>query len=288
LLEYDNIPDITIDNNMELIIKNKINTLIKLFSLNVNKYNDEMKKLVKQINTLIYKKINTMTSPTLIKQYYDKEIVKMLTSDNTIKNHIEKFIDLTTYPSYFTDRILELVLAEYSEHLVHVSKLSYIELFDNIGNLKTEIVDLLLDGLMSNSKGSGTFVFDNYGPGFCQKIIKLLEKVKISDKFINFLRFFLINFYSSRVVPEDLIGKKILFRKYGEIPLYEFIGDYLIEKNLINTNKQNKMYCSGTTNNFYKENLLEMYYIIKCREVNDIDNFISHDKQITIDFSMLI
>jgi len=70
--------------------------------------------------------------------------------------------------------------------------------------------------------------------------------------------------------------------------LYEFISDFLVEKNLINTNKLNKMYCNGITPNSNKENLLELYYIAKCRENNDIDNFISHDKPITIDFSMII
>jgi len=163
LLEYNNIPEMTFDNMM-IIIKNKINVLNKLVNLNTVKYDEEMKKLAKQINTMVYRKINTMSSLTLIKQYYDNEFIKLLTSDNIIKNSISKFISLTTYPSYFTDRILELVLAEYSENAVPVSKLSYIEIFDNIGTLKTEIVDLLLDGLMSNPRSSSTFVFDNYGP----------------------------------------------------------------------------------------------------------------------------
>jgi GTPase SAR1 family protein len=286
LYEYSKLPELKIDGLVN-IVRDRIILISKIKLFDLNKYNEEMRKLVKQMNTIIYKKINELNNPNEIKIFFDDQISK-IKSNNNIRTEIFNFFDLNTYPSYFTDRILELVINEYSMNLVPVSKLSYIELFENIGNLKVEIIDLILDSLLSNPKGTNTFVFDNgFGPGFGQKIIKLFEKLNNSNQFIQFIRFFLANMYTNLTKPEDLVLKILLFRKYSEIPLYEFICDLRNEKKIIDTNKQNKMYCQGINNNNSKDNILELYYIHKCRELNDNDNFISHDKKITIDFNMI-
>ena len=287
LWELNSIPELTI-NILIPSLKRKIIVLSKLPTYDIAKYDEEMKKIIKQMNTLIYKRINTIDNPIKIKEYYDAEIIDKIISDNIVAREISKFCNVSTYPSYFTDRILELVIKEFSEHAIPVSKLSYIKLFENIGNLKTEIIDLILEAIMSNPKGSETFIFDN-NAGFARDIIKILEKFKISSKFIEFLRFFLINIYSTKYKPEELLAKRLLFRKYEEIPLYEFLGDLRTEKILtIDSNKQTKVYRQGITNDSNKENILELYYISKCRELNDNDNFIAHDKPIKIDFSMLL
>lgn len=285
--EYEKIQELTLDNMIDCLSK-RINLLCNLLIHDIAKYEEEMKKLVKQFNTLVYKQINVYKSPTVIKHYYDA-IVRTINSNNLLKTNISKFLSLTTYPGYFTDRILELVIGEFSEQAVPVSKLEYIELFENIGNLKVEIIDVILDALMCNSKGTHTFIFENSGPGYWQKIIKLLEKTKESDKFIEFLRFFLANIYTTNSKPSELLSKKLLFRKYEEIPMYEFLGDLRTEKMLthIDTNKQYKIYVQGFTNNSNKDNLIELYYISKCRERVDLENFVNHDRAITVDFSMI-
>lgn len=282
LYEYSKLPELKLDGLINLI-ENKIILISKIKLFDLNKYNEEMKKLVKQMNTIMYKKINEINNPNEIKIFYDLQISK-IKSNNNVRLEIKNFFDLDTYPSYFTDRILEIVINEYSTYSVPISKLSYIELFENTGNLKVEIIDLILDSLLSNPNGTKTFVFDNYET---RTFIKIFEKLNNSNKFIQFLRFFLVNTYTIFTKPEDLILKKLLFRKYGEIPLYEFICDLRSEKKIIDTNKQNKMYCQGINDNNSKDNILELYYIHKCRELNDNDNFISHDKRITIDFNVI-
>ena len=287
LYEFSKTPELSLVDLAKCLPK-KVISLSKLADFDKGKYDEEMKKLVKQINTLTYKRINTITNPYQIKQTYDKEIIGVISANPLLKTPISKFLSLTTYPSYFTDRILELVIGEYSTQDVPVAKLSYIELFENTGNLKTEIIDLILDAVMSNPRGTKTFSFDIYStPGFSQRMIKILEKIKNSTKFIEFLRFFLINIYSTQSKPEELVSKRLFFRKYTEIPLYEFIGDLRMEKTLIDSNKQNNIYRQGITASSAKDNLIELYYITKCRELGDLDNFMNHDKGITIDFSMM-
>jgi hypothetical protein len=138
---------------------------------------------------------------------------------------------------------------------------------------------------MLNVRGTHTFAFD--GPLEIDRIISLFEKIKKSADFIEFIRFFLSNMYTNLLISEELITKKILFRTFGEIPMYEFINDLRTEKLKINTNKDTKMYCKGLSKEYQKENKLELYYITKCREFGDDANFISYNKSITFDFTKI-
>jgi len=287
LWKYNQIEEMTVDNIADNI-KQRVLLLSSLFIYDRVKYDTEMKNLVKKINTNVYRKISIITDPNLIKKFYDTNVLNPINQNQNIKTKISYYLDLNVYPNYFTDRILELVIAEYYDHGVPTSKLSYIELFENIGNFKTEIIDLVLDSLMTNPRGTGTFIFDNLGPQFNLQIIKLLDKVKISDKFIEFLRFFLANIYFTHSKPDELITKLMIFNRFEEIPLKQFINDLRIEKKNIDTNKQIKMYSKGLNNNYARENIIEMYYIVKCRDFNDYDNFLNHNKPITIDFSNII
>ena len=291
LYEYNKLDEMKA-SNMFYNIKKRVEILSGIIPYSNVKYEEEMKKVVKQINTIIYRSINLISNPMEIKKFYDSNIINPINSDKTLKTKISQFFNLTDYPSYFIDRILELVISEFSEHVVNISKLSYIELFENIGNLKAEVLDVVVDSLLSNPRATNTFVFDTQGPTFFQTIIRQIDKVKVSTKFIDFLRFLMANIYTNLSKPEELVTKLLIFNRYEEIPMKQFINDLRIEKKLIDTNKQITMYSRGLGNNFAKENLLELYYIVKCRELGDNDrnnnNFLSHDKQITIDFSNII
>lgn len=287
LYEYNKIPAIT-DSNMEMNIKQRVNTLSGIIPYSNVKYEEEMKKMIKQINTIIYRKINLLTNPNQIKKFYDTNIKNVINSDKSIKNKIKQFIDFDIYPNFFVDRILELVVIEFSEQVVPINKFGYIQLFEHLGNLKTEIIDLVLDSLMSNPRGTGTIGFDNLNQGSIQNLIRTIDKTKISTKFVDFLRFFLANMYSNISKPEELVVKLMIFNRYEEIPMRQFINDLRIEKKNIDTNKQIQMYSQGLGKNYTRENLFELYYIVKCREFGDNDNFLSHDKPITIDFTNII
>jgi hypothetical protein len=283
LFDYSKTPNLTTDNIIPTLTQ-KINILSQIKNVNVQVYQTEMKKLVKDLNTNIYKVINKLLSPQQIVEYYDNEIIKKIRANRVILTEITPFFSTNTYPNYITDKILELVVNEYSNNSVSIKKIFYFELFEKIGTLKEEIIDVLLDSLMLNVRGTNTIIFD--GVTETDRIIRLFEKIKKSANFIEFIRFFLTNMYTNLLTSEGLITKKILFRTFGEIPMYEFINDYLrIEKSKINTNKDYKMYCKGLGKDYEKENLLELYYISICREFRDNTNFINHDKIIFMKFN---
>jgi GTPase SAR1 family protein len=284
LLEYSCIQDMTIDNIIENI-KLRVEKLESIKTHDESKYTDEMKKLVKKANTLIYKKINTINNPEDIVRYYYQNILKSINSDPVIKLKISKFFNLLTYPNYIADRIIELVTNEFSRNSVDVSRLSYIELFEHIGYLNAEVVDLIIETLINNTRCTQTFIFTWNVSNFDLTIIKFLEKLKGSKKFLEFIRFFLANLYSSgQITPEKLVEKLLLFTKYGELPLKQFILDLRIERKFVNTSVLIPIYRVGLSENFQNSNILELYYIAKCRELGDIENFINHDIPINIDF----
>jgi GTPase SAR1 family protein len=285
MLEFNGISGLTF-SNMKQIIKKKVVILEKVREHCVEKYNEEMVKLVKQLNTVVYKIIKNMSNPIDIKKFYDENVNLKLGHDSVIKFHVNPYLNFSSYPSYFADKILELIISEYSTTVVSVSKLSYIDLFENIINFKTEIIDILLESIINNKNGCSTFAFDS-NELFYKKIIMIFEKIKQSPKFIEFLRFFLMNFYFTKASDEELILKKLILNKYGEIPLQEFIQDLRIERGINTTTTHNTYKLGLSTMKSDKNNILELYYISKCREKKDDDNFLHHTTPIFIDFYVI-
>jgi GTPase SAR1 family protein len=317
--EYSRLPTMTEANMMENI-KKRIEVLNNLFEFSEEKYSELMIQVIKQTNTIVYKKICQISNPIQVKQYYDLNVLEPIISDPILKSQLIKFFNPTVYPNYLTDRILELVVSEYQEQPISFAKLKYIELFESIGKLNGEIADIILQSIISNPRGTSTFVFDgvfdldngfdkktknnnylippqlstpNIKPNnfdiYC-KIIKQIDKLKNSSKFIGFIRFLLANIYSNQNLtePSYLVEKIILFNRYGELPMKQFINDLRIEKKQIDTNKHIGSYLQGLEINDSSSHILELYYICKCREFTDNENFLSHEKIIPVNLSSYI
>lgn len=276
--------------NLTNLVQNlhvRVNVLEQLKQHNNVKYDEEMKKCVKQFNTLVFRKISTMHVPEEIIKYYDTSIIKPIESDAQFKNILKDFFNVDSYPSYFIERIFELVIDEINKKSVSVLKLFYIDLLESIGYLRTETIDLFINALVNNNSGSNTLSFSdiNLKHDFFRDIIKIFNKMKKSDYFLVFLRFFLINYYSSNITSDELITKQMILSKYQEIPLRNFIADMRIEKQLIANPNKHKVYTTGLSYQFTShDNVLELYYITMCREFDDYDNFISHNVPIMMDF----
>lgn len=286
LWEYNRLP-IMVESNLFSNIKERIRILENILPHSLEKYSDYMGKIIKQLNTIIYKKISVISNPIQVKEYYDLNILEPLNFDNNIKFHFSKYFDFTIYPNYLTDRILELVVFEYQNQSVKLTQLEYIELFESVGKLDVNVSNILIQSIIENPRGTNTFNFGskNSSLSVCSglddpnKIIDLIDKLKISINFISFLRFLLANIYTNLSSPENLIEKLFLFDKCGELPMRQFINDLRIEKKLIDTNKYLPFYIKNKSplaksSNSASANLIELYYIEKCKEFDESENFI--------------
>jgi GTPase SAR1 family protein len=274
LYEYNRIEIITLDNLIPVL--NKRIVILEIIEIyDKDAYNIEMKNIVKSINTLLYKHIGVLKKVSDIIEYYKYHIIKNINSDNIISNKIIKFWNYIKYPKYVAEKIIKLITIDYSHPSINVEKLYYFNDLEYIEYLEIEYVNELLDTLMSNPSGYSLFVFsDDFvnNTELMNTFIKLFEKLKNSNNFLNFLRFFLINIYCYCFTRSDeiFIIKKMTMIKYGEIPICEFLKEHMEGNNYMK-----KKYHTGikTLNN---NNLIfELYYIKCCKELHDDINFIS-------------
>jgi GTPase SAR1 family protein len=274
LWKYEKIPEMTINNIIENITL-RINILELINNHDKEIYETEMKNFVKKFNTLIFIKIKNINNPTDIKFYYDMSVIEEINLNKKIKLHMSKFFSLTIYPNYIVERITNLIINKYSEKNVCISNFSLINLLDAIDNLNIDVIELIINTLIDNQSGLNTFEFDIS----FSEIIEIFEKLKSSKNFLPFIRFYLMNFYY-KTEFNNLTKKLLLFTKYGEILLCQFIQDLRIEKKLIDTNKNRNIYCFNKTKN--NEFEMEFYYISKSRELGDYENFTNHDFPLNI------
>jgi GTPase SAR1 family protein len=258
LYEYRKTPDFK-SNNIMQILTSKIYILNQLKYINPNTYSEEMKKLVKQLNTTIFKVINEMKDYINIKKYYD-DIIKQIKSNKQLSTLLSGFFDFSIYPYYFVDKCLELVINEFTKQTINFTRFcNYIDFFSDIQKLDLEIIDVVLESIISNPRGSNTFNFTGFNETLTNDLIETFERIKTSEKFLFFLRFFLGNMYTSYYDSNDLITKKLVFRTLSEIQMCEFINDLLSERK-IKTSILLKEYCKSLNSTWQTEHPLEVYY----------------------------
>lgn len=307
LFDYNKIQEMTLGNLIQnMSIRVRILNNIKKYKPDV--YRDEMHKCIKNFNTIIYKKINTINEPNEIKTFYDNSILEPINANLELKNSIMTFFKLDVYPNYVVDRILELVTKIYSKNTVSISKLEYIELFEKIGNFKSEIIDIVIETLISNPAGTLTIVFDNFtrfkgqiidykNQAFIIELIKFINKLQFSTKFMLFLRFILMNVYKNANYGtfDEITKKQMIFDKFQEIPIRQFLSD--LKYTLIHTanidnvvrNRENiSNYLLGLDTNYQKKNLLEIYYISMCYKYEPSNIQSINNNNITVDFNTII
>ena len=279
-----NSPKINLDNFIPTL-QTRLDIITKIEKYDKTRFLTEFKNMIKQINTLIYKKIQPMIDVDSIIIYYE-HIVSMIDKNLNIKNILLLHWPYHKKPEYLIDKILDIMATHYSDKVIDIKDLVYFDTIEiKIEQLKGEVIDLLLESILSNPREQNTFNFKNWNISEgIKNIINIFEKIKNSTIFIEFLRFFLINYYSQVLKIDELIIKKMLLKEYGEIPITTFLEIFI-------NNKDNK---SINIKTFYKDihsnnknHLLELYYITKCKELKESGIFINSNKLIPIDFGAI-
>lgn len=240
--EYDKLPKMTLDNMIDNL-KSRVKLLLPLFDINDDTYSSEMSKVVKQMNTLIYGHINRTTHVNTIKEFYDNSFIKPIVSDKILWREISNFLDLISYPSYLTDRILEIICLDCCECIMHISCfLEYVQILENIHILNTKVVEILFTSIMSNSNCTETFLFDHLN---INEIIAILEKLKKYNNFSHFLTFLVANYINNQITDPFQLTTVLLFLIHvDEVLMRQFVSDLRIEKGLCSTKKSKQAYFS--------------------------------------------
>lgn len=258
--EYKKLPEMTF-SNMIVNLKQRLELLLPLSELNDGVYSSEMKKVVKQLNTLVYKDINVRLDPFDIIKVYDRELIKPILEDNLLKKELNDFLDFKTYPTYLTDKILELVCFECSEKQISVTRLGlYIKLLEKIGIFNEKVVELLFVSILSNPKYTNTFEFDKIDTN--SRCIEILSKLKIHKNFSCFLRFFLAN-YLDKIEANQLTSVLIYLTNADETHLRQFVSDLRIEKGLCGIRKNKQAYFNEILNDTVTVGDVDIYFLLE-------------------------
>ena len=147
LLEYRQVIPITLDN-LILSLNKRTELLNQIKFYDNSKYSSEMITNAKNINTLILKKINTMTTVSSIIEYYKTQIIENINSDDIVRPALMRIWNYTKYPTYIVQKIVSLITIEFTTSHINTSinynKFNYFNDLESIGNLKIEYIDVLL------------------------------------------------------------------------------------------------------------------------------------------------
>ena len=250
---------VNLDNLESTIIEN-INLFLMLKQIDEVKYNEKMVWIVKSIHTQIYKLILATTKINYIIEYYDN-VIKKLSINEQIYTNINKFWNFEQYPTYFVTRIVELISQDLSENVITFDKFKYFEILEQINYLNKETIETILENIINNVRGVKTISLPiNFDTS--KLVLKIFEKIKIADNFIQFIRFFIINQINSKTVDEsDIIIKFMFYKHANEIPLFSYLNSYININ--VDINKHINIYTKGfDTDLMNKESLLiDNYYL---------------------------
>ena len=209
------------------------------------------------------------------KQVSSYSCLKDLYSDYTYAcDHIMRpeYFDMSLFPSFLTERMVAIIMGEcwhlrpisldsftsgLKDWFVHLKKIG---LFD-----KTHI-NQILDAIIANAHGARAIDFNK---GDLHKLCKVLYAIPdYYDSLYPLLRFMVLNqmeSFAGVYTPDDLYRKKMLYMKYGELPIASYI-----------TQSSPSLQCVLRGLDKYEGNELDMMYLKLCKSC-ERQNFVITD-----------
>lgn len=272
------------NNNIEQLktsVDKYISILNKIKSFNLNMYNEYLSQYYNQMMEGIEINIKIVKSISNIKNYYDDVYDKIiLVYFNEVKNS-EK------YPSFLKSKILTIVKKYVSNEKLKISTFyDYIDICININILNNEylINDFLMDILSNYEKNKEkTFIFQDNQYGKEMHLLEVIIPFLLKDYTFNIslleqiLRVMLICSLSTKVdKPHDLIRKKMIYDKHGEIVMSNYINFFIMNFDILTGNLiKSKLYIEGLPHNGnsidYQNDRLEKIYIDFLKKHRDVN-----------------
>ena len=265
--ELKKYPTFTIDN-IETSLYPIINLYQKFKVIDMKEYYSLMKEIVKNIHDQIYKKIMNNNDVNNVIDTYNTVMENICSGKFHVKKSpfidyrviFNNFIQFNKYPKYLIDKVMSLIQNEFNKQQINISKLDYFVTIRKLGNFSKEIIEDLLEKIMSNPNNYNTFIFDdnkelNIGT------LKIFEEIKMASNFLNFLRFFIRN-KIEKSTAEQLIYKLFLYNKFGEIPMQNYIN--LRFNKTYDVRGYGKCFdngCPETIDEYDETYLYDLYYI---------------------------
>ena len=241
----------------------KIYTNIKL--IDKAEYESTMSSFVTEFATILQEKVKSWygTIDELIDNY-DKVSAEIITP---YIRQDKDYYNTSAYPDFLTNRVLALMCEELNGVLTIDTIINQLNILSRVNRFDKTTVEIIFSKITSNIRENKSIGFEEYDNQI-EHLIEALDKCNEIDVDLSeLLRFLIMNQLNYINNNNSLFIKKMLYRRYGEIIISEYI---LRELNISSESTPFDKFVKGLTAEDLnsKEHILDMYYLNYEKEQN--------------------
>jgi len=176
-------------------------------------FHTHVKEFVEVIVRLFTAKLEQISVVKSLIQYYDEFV------DSIVRPFFSDYYDVTQYSLCMKACVKALLLKAFDKSMTDLEIIQNFEILERVGMFNSENINVLFTCLCANPRLQHTITsFENP-----HRIIQLMRHVPSGVDHSKVLRFIIINQLALETVPSRLYIRYMIYRKYGDIPLADYI-----------------------------------------------------------------
>ena len=176
-------------------------------------FHTHVKEFVEVIVRLFTAKLEQISVVKSLIKYYDEFV------DSIMRPFFSDYYDVTPYSLCMKAGVKALLLKAFDKSMTDLEIIQNFEILERVGMFNSENINVLFTCLCANPRLQHTITsFENP-----HRIIQLMRHVPSGVDHSKVLRFIIINQLALETVPWRLYIRYLIYRKYGDIPLADYI-----------------------------------------------------------------
>lgn len=176
-------------------------------------FHTHVKEFVEVIVRLFTAKLEQISVVKSLIKYYDEFV------DSIMRPFFSDYYDVTQYSLCMKAGVKALLLKAFDKSMTDLEIIQNFEILERVGMFNSENINVLFTCLCANPRLQHTITsFENP-----HRIIQLMRHVPSGVDHSKVLRFIIINQLALETVPWRLYIRYLIYRKYGDIPLADYI-----------------------------------------------------------------
>jgi hypothetical protein len=220
--------------------------------IDINMYNEKIINMVEELESILCERISKWTGnvKTLLEVYDKFADVIML------KYFVGYYSE--EYPKYLTDKMIDMILKECDKKLDLSDILDAFNMLKRVDKFDKLTITNVFNRILKNVHMEKAIHFDDK---IINEFINLMDEIISQEVSLSqFLRFCILNQLKSANYNDDTIIRKIMiYKKYGEIPIYECL--HSAYSNKLNFSLMTIVYGMSEHNMNSTEFKLDLYYL---------------------------
>jgi GTP-binding protein EngB required for normal cell division len=248
----------------EIVVSKYYEIYSRIKLIDIPMYNELMESITEQIQKLL----QTHILETNVEK---EELLELYINfvEQIIIKYCKDFVQTDKFPEYLTNKLIGMIEQELKSRLTIKSMCAIFEFVKKIDKFELNTIVQLINEIIKNIHQENTIDFTNLNS---EELIALANDfIGLNIVISQLLRFLLINqIYSLKFSDDMLMEKLMIYQKYGEIPLRNYI-EHHIDSKQINL----KSYIKGLNENILSSPAYELdLFYLNYEKSNSTINFI--------------